>query len=57
MRAAGGEISHELGIIDAVAAQLTPAQRAALAGDAAVRRIYGDRDTLRLAGAFDDLPT
>ena len=42
VRAMGGVVTHELGIIDAVAAELTPAQRRALERQAAVRRIYDD---------------
>ena len=48
VRAAGGEVTHELGIINAVAAELTRGQHAALASDAAIR-IYADA-TLKTAG-------
>ncbi len=39
----GGAVTHELGVISAVGARLTPAQRAALEGHEAVARIYDDR--------------
>ena len=42
VRRAGGEITHELGIIDAVGAALSPAQLARLEGSEAVSRIYAD---------------
>ncbi|MGB5346254.1 MAG: hypothetical protein WBN23_08820, partial [Woeseia sp.] len=46
--AAGGEVTHELGIINAVAALLTSEQHAALLSDGAIR-IYADA-TLKTAG-------
>jgi serine protease AprX len=39
VQAVGGKVTHKLGIIDAVAAELTAAERAALAKNRAVRRI------------------
>ncbi len=48
MRSGGGEVTHELGIIDAVAGRLTPAQLARLSGSPSVTRIYDD-PTLRTA--------
>ncbi len=42
VRAAGGEITHELGIIGAVGARLSAEQHARLAETPAVRQIYGD---------------
>ncbi len=44
VRAAGGEVTHELRIIDAVGARLTPAQIAVLEQHEAVTRIYQDRE-------------
>ncbi len=48
VRSVGGEITHELGIIGAVGARLTPAQQARLSESTSVRRIFGDR-TVRTA--------
>ena len=42
VEAAGGSVSHELGIIHAVAAGLTAEQLSTLRGLPSVRRIYGD---------------
>jgi hypothetical protein len=42
VREVGGTVTRELGIIQAVAAEVTPAQRRALAGHAAVRRVWED---------------
>ena len=54
VHAAGGTITHELGIINAVAARLTPQQVANLDRRDDVLRIYGDTAvvwfTLRLVG-------
>ena len=52
VRDAGGEITHRLGIIDAVGARLTAAQRTRLAASGAVRRIWEDR-AVELATAPD----
>jgi serine protease AprX len=49
VRRVGGTITHELGIIDAVGARLTPAQGEILARSREVRRIYPDR-AVRAAG-------
>jgi len=43
VRAAGGKVTHELGIIDAVAAELDAGQLEELARADGVRRIYDDR--------------
>lgn len=43
VEALGGEITHELGVIRAVGARLTPAQHHALDRSDAVRRLYDDR--------------
>ena len=48
----GGLVTHDLGIIDAVGAELTGAQRAALEGQAGVR-LYDDHHAV-VAGSFDD---
>ena len=48
VRGAGGEVTHELGIIRAVGARLTPPQLTALSDSPAVRRIYSD-SAVRLA--------
>ena len=48
VQAVGGEITHELGIIHAVGAVLTPAQQLQLEHHEAVQRIYADR-TLSLS--------
>ena len=40
VEALGGEITHELGVIRAVGARLTPAQHQALRRSEAVRRLY-----------------
>ena len=42
--AVGGEITHELGIIDAVGATLTAAQIDALNHNQGVTRVYGDAE-------------
>ena len=47
--AAGGEITHDLGLIHAVGARLTPTQVARLEQDAADVRIYPNRRTVRVA--------
>ncbi|MCP3959091.1 MAG: S8 family peptidase, partial [bacterium] len=49
VRSVGGEISHELGIIDAVRAELSAEQLSRLSKAAGVKRIYGDR-TVHAAG-------
>lgn len=46
---AGGEITHELGVIRAVAANLTPSQVEALEHERSVRRVYGN-GAIELAG-------
>lgn len=43
VRSVGGEITHQLGIIRAVAALLTPAQQTRLADREGILRIYEDR--------------
>ena len=43
VRTAGGEITHELGLIGAVAARLTEAQRQALQSSPGIGRIYENR--------------
>lgn len=49
VREAGGEVTHDLGIIDAVAARLTPEQARRLAAACAECRLHEDRPT-RVAG-------
>ncbi|MGB5623750.1 MAG: hypothetical protein WBN65_14755, partial [Gammaproteobacteria bacterium] len=45
----GGEITHELGVIRAVAADLTPDQAARLRVSPGIRRLYGN-DSVEVAG-------
>lgn len=52
VRAAGGEVTHELGIIQAVGAELSEAQWKTLRDQDGVRRLYQDRD-LSTAGATE----
>ncbi len=49
VRARGGEITHELGVINAVAAELTVDQAAALRGHDAIRTVYGN-GSIEVAG-------
>jgi hypothetical protein len=51
--AVGGEITHELDIIDAVGARLSAAQIEALRGHAQVKRVYAD-GTAQVAGTVYD---
>ena len=44
VEAVGGTITHRLGIINAVAAEITPAQRARLQDPAGSLRIYGNHE-------------
>src|SRR5512147_1803410 len=51
VRDVGGRIVHELGIIDAVAAELTPAQIAQLRGRKDISRIHQNR-SIKVAGGI-----
>src|SRR5450830_253223 len=50
VRGVGGTVTHELGIIDAVAANPTPSQLSTIKGQPGVR-LYGDRDVKVAGGA------
>ena len=50
VEAVGGNVTHELGIINAVAAPLSADQRSQLAGAANVTRVFADSKTLQVAG-------
>ncbi|MDH3786769.1 MAG: S8 family serine peptidase, partial [Acidobacteriota bacterium] len=52
VRAVGGEITHELGIINAVVADLTPSQRARLQSSNPTQRIY-ENQAVESAGKPD----
>jgi len=54
--AQGGQITHELSVISAVAAELTLAQVADLRADDRIRRIY-DNGTVETAAARAATPT
>ncbi len=54
VRTAGGEITHELGIIRAVTARLTEAQRQALRSSSGIERIYENRTVTSAAKPVDD---
>ena len=53
VRSVGGTVTHELGIINAVGAQLTPTQLAALQRRHGIARIYENR-RVEVAGSPDD---
>jgi|GEM_PF-2454057 hypothetical protein len=48
VRGVGGTVTHELGIIDAVAANLTPSQLSTIKGQPGIR-LYGDSPVLLVA--------